>query len=64
MSAPARMLTVERVADELAVTTEHVRRLIRRGELAAANVATTGRPSYRVSRAQLDKFLRDHAIAS
>lgn len=59
-----KMLTVKGVAEELDVSTEHVLRLIRRGELAAANVATTGRPSYRISRTQLDQFLRDHAIAS
>lgn len=64
MSTPARMLTLEGVADELDVSVEHVRRLVRRGELAAANIATSGRPNYRVSRAQLDKYLRDHATAA
>ena len=59
-----RMLTVVSVADELAVSVEQVRRLIRRGELPAVNLATPSRPTYRVSRAELDKFLRDHQVAS
>jgi len=59
-----KMLTVKGVAEELDVSTEHVLRLIRRGELSATNVATAGRPNYRVSRAQLDKFLREHATAA
>lgn len=64
-SGPAvRMLTVEGVSDELVVSAEHVRRLIRRGDLAAVNIATSGRPNYRVSRAALDKYLSDHAVAS
>lgn len=61
---PGRMLTVEGVADELAISTEHTRRLIRRGDLAAVNIATAGRPNYRVSRQALDQYLRDHAVAS
>lgn len=60
----ARMLTVKAVADELAASPEHVRRLIRRHLLAAVNIATSGRPDYRVSRAALDAYLRDHAVAS
>jgi excisionase family DNA binding protein len=59
-----RMLTVADIADELVLSVEHVRRLIRRGELAAVNIATSGRPNYRVSRAALEKYLRDHAVAS
>lgn len=59
-----RMLTTADVADELAVSVEHVRRFIRRGDLAAVNIATSGPPNYRVSRAALDTYLRDHAVAS
>lgn len=62
-SGKQRMLTVADIADELALSTEQVRRLIRRGELPAVNIAT-GRPNYRVSRAALDKYLSDHAVAS
>lgn len=59
-----RMLTVPDVADELAISVEHTRRLIRRGDLAAVNIASSGRPNYRVSRPALDQYLRDHAVAS
>lgn len=65
MTAPtASMLTAAGVADELAISVEHARRLIRRGELAAVNIATSGRPDYRISRAALNQYLRDHAVAS
>lgn len=60
----ARMLTVKDVADELAASPDHIRRLIRRRLLAAVNIATTGRPDYRISRSALDAYLRDHAVAS
>lgn len=60
----AQMLTVKDVADELAISVEQARRFIRRGELAAVNLASDRRPSYRVSRAALDKYLSDHAVAS
>lgn len=63
-SKQGRMLTASGVADELAISTEHVRRMIRRGDLAAVNIATSGRPNYRVSRAALDRYLSDHAVAS
>jgi excisionase family DNA binding protein len=63
-SGKQRMLTVADIADELALSTEHVRRLIRRHHLPAVNIATSGRPNYRVSRAALDKYLSDHAVAS
>lgn len=59
-----RLLTVKDVADELVISLEQARRLIRRGDLPAMNIATSGRPNYRVSRAALDQYLRDHAVAS
>lgn len=58
---PSRMLTPEGVADELAITPEHVRRLIRRGQLPAVNIGSPGRPTYRIFRDALDQYLRDHA---
>ena len=61
---PGRMLTVDDIATELVISVEHARRLIRRGELAAVNLRTSGSPIYRVSRAALDQYLRDHAVAS
>ncbi|HEY2086299.1 MAG TPA: helix-turn-helix domain-containing protein [Mycobacterium sp.] len=63
-TATKRMLTAADVADELAVSVEHVRRFIRRGDLAAINIATSGRPNYRITRTALDEYLRDHAVAS
>ncbi|MFC5268411.1 helix-turn-helix domain-containing protein [Kribbella qitaiheensis] len=60
----APLLTVDQIAEELAASAEHIRRLIRRGELAAVNIAASRRPNYRVSRTELDKYLRDHAVAS
>lgn len=63
-TAKQRMLTVADIADELVLSTEHVRRLIRRHQLPAVNIATSRRPNYRVSRAALDKYLSDHAVAS
>jgi len=59
-----RMLTVVGVADELVISIEQTRRLIRRGELAAVNIGTSRRPNYRVSRAALDQYLSDHQVAS
>lgn len=59
-----QMLTTEDVAAELVISTEQVRRLIRRGELAAVNLASVRRPNYRISRAALDQYLSDHAVAS
>lgn len=61
---PARMLTVDDVADELAIPAKTVRRLIRLGELAAVNVATGNGRIYRIHRAALDEYLRVHAVAS
>lgn len=60
----SRMLTVKDVAEVLVISVEQARRLIRRGELPAVNVATGGRPNYRVSPGALDQYLRDHAVAS
>ncbi|RZU16419.1 excisionase family DNA binding protein [Kribbella rubisoli] len=50
-------LTVPEVAAELRVSVEHVRRSIRRGDLLAVNLATSGRPTYRISQSALDGFL-------
>lgn len=53
-------LTVRAIADQLGVTAHTVLGWIARGELAACNVGRTpsaGRPSWRVSREALDRFL-------
>lgn len=56
----SRHLTVPEVADELGLRPDQIRKLIRCGDLPAHNVAaTTARnPVYRVSRSQLDGWLR------
>ena len=59
-----RMLTTKDVADELVTTAAKVRQLIRRGDLGAVNIASSGRPDYRISRTALDQFLSDHKVAS
>ena len=51
---PDKMLSVEEVAKELAVNPETVRVWIRSGELVALSI---GR-GYRISRADLDDFIR------
>ena len=51
---PNKMLSVEEVAGELAVNPETVRVWIRSGELVAFSIGK----GYRVSRADLDDFIR------
>ena len=41
--------TVAQVAEHLAINADHVRDLIRTGELPAFNVGGTKRPTYRIS---------------
>jgi excisionase family DNA binding protein len=51
---PDKMLSVEDVADELGVNPETVRVWIRSGELVAFSIGK----GYRISRADLDDFMR------
>lgn len=51
---PDKMLSVEDVADELGVNPETVRVWIRSGELVALGIGK----GYRISRADLDDFIR------
>jgi len=51
---PDKMLSVEEVADELGVNPETVRVWIRSGELVALSIGK----GYRISRADLDDFIR------
>jgi excisionase family DNA binding protein len=51
---PDKMLSVEKVADELGVNPETVRVWIRSGELVALSIGK----GYRISRADLDDFIR------
>lgn len=57
MNRSGRLLTVDQVAERLALPVPSVRRLIRRGDLAAHNLATPLRPMYRVSEQQLATYL-------
>jgi excisionase family DNA binding protein len=54
MVMPDKMLSVEDVADELGVNPETVRVWIRSGELVALSIGK----GYRISRADLDDFIR------
>jgi excisionase family DNA binding protein len=49
-----KMLSVEEIADELGVNPETVRVWIRSGELVALSIGK----GYRISRADLDDFIR------
>ena len=51
---PDKMLSVEEIADELGVNPETVRVWIRSGELVAFSIGK----GYRISRADLDDFIR------
>jgi excisionase family DNA binding protein len=52
------MLTPDEVAEQLRITAEQVRNLIRKGRISAINVGTgSKRPLYRISPKALDEFL-------
>ena len=54
-------LTTTEAAEYIGVSADHMRRLIRKGEVVSVNVSTRidGRPSWRVSVASLQKFIGD-----
>lgn len=52
-------MTCREVADEVRCSIEHVRKMIRRGELLAKNIGTEARPRYRVSRTVFRAFMRE-----
>ncbi|MEV0283479.1 helix-turn-helix domain-containing protein [Kribbella sp. NPDC050820] len=60
---PVAWLIVSEVAATLRVSQDHVRRLIRRGELPATNVATSGRPLYRVSEENIEQYMSERQTA-
>lgn len=56
--ANEKVLTPDEAAAELKVTSEHVRSLIRKGQLSAFNVGTgMKRPLYRITQQSFDDFL-------
>ncbi len=56
--ADGKLLTPDEAAEQLRVTPEQVRSLIRRGQLAAINVGTGAkRPMYRITHEALREFV-------
>lgn len=55
-------LTVKETAAHLCMSEEHVRRLIRSGELRGCNVGSAKRKVYRVRQTSLDRFLEAREI--
>lgn len=52
-----KLLTVDEIAARLEVNSERVRRWIKEGQLAAANVGTEKKPEYRIAPADIQAFL-------
>jgi excisionase family DNA binding protein len=54
---PSRLLTLDEVADRLAVSVKTVRRRISTGELPAVRLGPSERHSLRVDQAELERWL-------
>jgi excisionase family DNA binding protein len=52
---PARFLTLDEVAEELAVTKAQIYAMVRSGELAAVKIGTKGH--WRVERVKLEEYM-------
>lgn len=59
MTGRTPLLTVDQVAERLAIPAWSVRKLIRRGALSAHDLGD-GRPQYRISEQQLATYLDGH----
>ncbi len=57
-------LLVPEVAEMLRTSEEHVRRLIRRGDLAAADVGIGGRPSYRIAEQAVEIYMAERLTST
>lgn len=60
-----RVYTIKEVADLLSCSKNHVYRLISSGELTAVNIAAAAnasRAKYRVTQADLDRYLESRAL--
>jgi excisionase family DNA binding protein len=55
-------LTTGEVAKRIRGTTQHVRELIKSGRLAAIDIASGNRPTFRVSEDSLADFLMEAAV--
>lgn len=57
-------LTTGQVAERLGCSVNHVRDMIRRGDIRAANIGTKAAPVYRVSRRVFAEFLRECEVTA
>jgi excisionase family DNA binding protein len=51
-------VTIERAAEITTISDSHLRRVIRSGELPASNIGTAARPTWRISRKDLDDWMQ------
>lgn len=57
-------LTIPQVAERLQLNEQHIRKLIRRGELRASNIGGAHRPSYRIEETAVEEFLQARAVTT
>lgn len=55
-------LTVEQVSQQLGISKEMVRKLIRKGELKASNIGSPAKRVYRVRQTALENFLDERQV--
>lgn len=55
-------LTVSQVAERLGISPKYVRTLIKRGELKASNVGSSGKPLYRVRQQAVEALLDERTV--
>ena len=60
--APAKHHSTTAAARALGCTSQTVRNLIRRGELKAIHLGTVDRPQFRISDAELKRFIRARKV--
>jgi excisionase family DNA binding protein len=55
-------LSIQETATMLGVSTKHIRRAIKQGSLACSNVGGTARPTYRIARVAIAKWMDDNRV--